>query len=293
LKESPIRTLVNLQGDLIARTRSAAPYDALPLPHTVAVATSSIASPSDSLVLYLAAPTTMSFVKESHGGTVPPSLGRSNIAPIRPQFNSHRTCDRLREGTGLQPKSFSMASKLRKGRKSVFKEIGLDDDFSDEGSPTSPLPSREYPRSGSISNEKDLEMDLRASHDDGHNTSKDEDRVSEPDEQDRLQEQRPEMQSSRPWYSKLSPANRRPRIKTASSAPPPTVSSLQRFALIALLIAVVFPAFSYNNGRQTTQINGADAGVIGRRDMSPVDVCTRWSQQGRCQALDSRFDTTC
>jgi len=52
--------------------------------------------------------------------------------------------------------------------------------------------------------------------------------------------------------------------------------------MIALLIAVVFPAFSYNNGRQTTQINGADAGVIGRRDMSPIDVCMRWSQQGRC-----------
>ncbi|KAM4059578.1 hypothetical protein HRG_011634 [Hirsutella rhossiliensis] len=49
--------------------------------------------------------------------------------PVRPKFNSHLTSDRLREGAGLYlPPAFRTGrSNIRKGRTSVFKELGLDD----------------------------------------------------------------------------------------------------------------------------------------------------------------------
>lgn len=90
------------------------------------------------------------------------------------------------------------------------------------------------------------------------------------------------------WFSKLV-TGRRPRVKTASSAPPPTMSSLTRLTSVALLVAVVIPGFSYYNGREKVTPNGADAGVINRNPRGPVletragspEVCKRWSHQGR------------
>ncbi|KAL5088884.1 hypothetical protein Trisim1_006299 [Trichoderma cf. simile WF8] len=53
--------------------------------------------------------------------------------PTRPAFNSQRTQDRLREGEGLYAMLFrSDSNKLQRGRKSVFKETGLDDDSASE-----------------------------------------------------------------------------------------------------------------------------------------------------------------
>ncbi|QPH00062.1 hypothetical protein C2857_003215 [Epichloe festucae Fl1] len=56
-------------------------------------------------------------------------LGASPSGPVRPKFNSHVTSDRLREGAGLYlPSLFrTPSSNIRKGRVSVFKELGLDD----------------------------------------------------------------------------------------------------------------------------------------------------------------------
>ncbi|KJZ72612.1 hypothetical protein HIM_07971 [Hirsutella minnesotensis 3608] len=53
----------------------------------------------------------------------------SSAVPVRPKFNSHVTSDRLREGAGLYlPPAFRTGrSNIRKGRTSVFKELGLDD----------------------------------------------------------------------------------------------------------------------------------------------------------------------
>jgi hypothetical protein len=95
------------------------------------------------------------------------------------------------------------------------------------------------------------------------------------------------------WFSKLV-TGRRPRVKTASSAPPPTMSSLTRLTSVALLVAVVIPGFSYYNGREKVALNGADAGVINRNPRGPVletradspEVCKRWSHQGRCLRPD-------
>ncbi|KAL7786228.1 hypothetical protein V8C37DRAFT_392613 [Trichoderma ceciliae] len=49
----------------------------------------------------------------------------------RPTFNSQRTQDRLREGEGLYAMIFRTDSNLQRGRKSVFRETGLDEDNED------------------------------------------------------------------------------------------------------------------------------------------------------------------
>ncbi|KAG6298608.1 hypothetical protein E4U09_000655 [Claviceps aff. purpurea] len=55
--------------------------------------------------------------------------GTSSSGPVRPKFNSHVTSDRLREGAGLYlpPMFQAPRGNIRKGRVSVFKELGLDD----------------------------------------------------------------------------------------------------------------------------------------------------------------------
>ncbi|RFU75581.1 kelch repeat [Trichoderma arundinaceum] len=82
--------------------------------------------------------------------------------PTRPSFNSQRTQDRLREGEGLYAMIFRTDSNLQRGRKSVFKETGLEDDTASEmtdvsfqstvTSPSSqelsPFPSHEGPVQG-------------------------------------------------------------------------------------------------------------------------------------------------
>src|SRR5687768_11071713 len=50
----------------------------------------------------------------------------------RPKFNSQNTSDRLREGTVFDPPPFRMVGNIRKGRRSVFKETGLEEEFSSE-----------------------------------------------------------------------------------------------------------------------------------------------------------------
>ena len=50
----------------------------------------------------------------------------------RPRFDSQKTSDRLREGTVFEPPPFAMGGNIRKGRRSVFKETGLDDEYSSE-----------------------------------------------------------------------------------------------------------------------------------------------------------------
>ncbi|KAM0457729.1 hypothetical protein ACHAPV_006625 [Trichoderma viride] len=59
--------------------------------------------------------------------SVPSSTGTASH-PTRPTFNSQRTQDRLREGEGLYTMLFRTDSNLQRGRKSIFKETGLDDD---------------------------------------------------------------------------------------------------------------------------------------------------------------------
>lgn len=77
--------------------------------------------------------------------SVPSSTSTSSgidINPTRPAFNSQRTQDRLREGEGLYAMLFrSDSNKLQRGRKSVFKETGLDDDSASDVTDVSSLRS--------------------------------------------------------------------------------------------------------------------------------------------------------
>ncbi|KAL0936203.1 kelch domain-containing protein [Colletotrichum truncatum] len=238
----------------------------------------------------------MSFVNLSR----PPLEGhRSHSAPhVRPKFNSQNTSDRLREGSGLRPSRFGMVSNIKKGRKSVFKELGLDDDISDDELPATPTSQHGHERKTSMASEKEfghpgsLASERYQTSNDGDGDGdgdRDGDGDGDTDERHtktghREPNSQPQRRSStmqigkQSWYSKLATGYRRPRVKTASSAPPPTVSSLQRLAMIALMIAVLLPGFNYNGGRQKVG-NGADAGVIRPRQASSVDVCLRWSQQ--------------
>ncbi|KAI1503772.1 hypothetical protein F5X99DRAFT_89796 [Biscogniauxia marginata] len=200
----------------------------------------------------------MTFAKVIHSKSDP---GGQQHAPERPTFNSHVTADRLRESSRLP--AMPMASNIRKGRKSIFKEMGLGQEEDDDtrGASTS-FEEREF----------------------GEITGLNLDPTSPADRTDSIVVESSKGKTR--WLSRLAPA-RRPRIKTAASAPPPFALGLHRLSTVALLIAVFLPAISYNNGRRKVEISGADAGVIRdapniileHRQNSPADVCTRWAGQ--------------
>ncbi|ATY62294.1 kelch repeat [Cordyceps militaris] len=108
-----------------------------------------------------------------------PTSGRLPV-PVRPKFNSHITSDRLREGAGLRLPPFALrASNIQKGRTSVFRELGLEDDlaFGDD--------TYLVARDDGTNKFADAEDDA-ISATAGHRS------VSSP-----------QQQTSRPWYAKL------------------------------------------------------------------------------------------
>ncbi|KAI9051121.1 hypothetical protein LZ554_005224 [Drepanopeziza brunnea f. sp. 'monogermtubi'] len=94
------------------------------------------------------------------------------------------------------------------------------------------------------------------------------------------------------WYAKIAEGSRL-LCKRSATALPGNISSIPRFALIAVLLALVVPGFRYTGGegRDSAAGAGADAGVIRSpefvdnastiegRASSPTDICTRWSNQ--------------
>ncbi|KAI1460418.1 hypothetical protein F4805DRAFT_478855 [Annulohypoxylon moriforme] len=206
----------------------------------------------------------MTFTKILHRNSDP---GSSQGTAARPRFNSQVTADRLRESSAL-PTS-SMASKIREGRQSMFIEVGL---FEEE-------PEGQQDQQDMTSESRDEIEPSERIESTSEITSPVEKRTSTSDREDQ-----PRGKSK--WLSKLAP-KKRPRIKTASSAPPPTFPGLHRLSMIVLLIAVVIPTISFNNGRKKVEISGADAGVtrpapnivLDDRQNSPTSVCTRWAGQ--------------
>ncbi|OLN97056.1 Kelch repeat-containing protein-like protein 4 [Colletotrichum chlorophyti] len=196
-----------------------------------------------------------------------------------------------------------MPSNIKKGRKSVFKELGLDDcgDDGRQGDLATATSRHAHDRTTMISSEKEFgdvselvpQSDSISNEGGGDDEDDDDDEDADGDDdsrasgnepQEKRNVNRPQRSNSsqvakQPWYHKIATGYQRPGIKTISSAPPPTLSSLQRLAMIALLIAVILPTFSYKNGEQKFR-SGADAGVIRtRQTITTVDVCLRWSQQ--------------
>ncbi|KAJ6780249.1 hypothetical protein PWT90_10827 [Aphanocladium album] len=112
--------------------------------------------------------------------------------PVRPKFNSHITSDRLREGAGLRLPPFAVrSSNIQKGRTSVFREMGLEDDMA-FGDDTYLVVRDETVQKQSSSDEDDATSATTGNR-----------CVSNP------------QQTSRPWYAKL--ANRPALAKRQSS----------------------------------------------------------------------------
>ncbi|OTA99675.1 hypothetical protein M426DRAFT_27282 [Hypoxylon sp. CI-4A] len=208
----------------------------------------------------------MTFTKLSHSKSEP--RGQQNG---RPRFNSQLTADRLRESSRLPV--IPMVSNIRKGRRSMFKEVGLIEEEREDQQDMERDNMAEETRE-EVHEEREPSARLQSA---SEATSPVERRDSDKEDSSKGKSR---------WLSKLAPT-RRPRIKSASSAPPPTIAGLHRLSMIALLIAIVLPTISYNNGRKKVEISGADAGVIRPtpsailkpRDDSPTDVCTRWAGQ--------------
>lgn len=187
----------------------------------------------------------------------------------RPSFSSNITSDRLRESerwpsTQSKAKAKSIGSGSGANsptgvRKSVFKEIGLED----AATSTPATWSSKSSSANATGNDK------RAN---GKANSKLE---------------------QKPWYSKLAKPSR-PIVKSAASAPQATFSTFPRVAILAFLVAIVIPGISYRGtGKPNANIpaDGVGAGSTGgpeamtdtiifeKRADSPIDICTRWAHQ--------------
>ncbi|KAJ8119904.1 hypothetical protein O1611_g10505 [Lasiodiplodia mahajangana] len=193
-------------------------------------------------------------------------LGEQRPSLERPRFNSQVTSHRLEEGSKFV--AFPMSGNIRKGRKSVFREIGLDDDWKEV----------EHSVARQSFEEKEVNETARKPSIPNPPAEEREDSVG----------REPTPGRSRRLLKLIT--ENRPKIKSAATAPPSSVAGMHRFTLIALMIAVLLPAISYNNGRHIVEVNGADAGVIPKpmfgpvledRANSPTSVCKRWAGQSK------------
>lgn len=218
----------------------------------------------------------------------------------RPSFNHQNTLDRLREAELRRP---SMISNIKKNRKSVFKEVGLD--LEDERATVrvigeSAVMSDEM-RSGGTDQQQQHQqlglapLDTRSAAERGgttdraHETEADhspeslqaseqefaDDRAAPPGSETSASPQSPTTKT--PWYAKLA-TGRRPRVRAGSNAPPTPFQGLSTITMLALAVAVMAPVYT-RSGQDTAGI--VDAGPIVKREKSPTDVCARWAQQSK------------
>lgn len=207
-----------------------------------------------------------------------PDAGTFQPNPARPQFNSFKTSDRIRESSTVT----SPSSKIRKGRRSVFREEGLSIDTDNQG------------RSQKDSTEDESRTDLVRNEEQefGDNTGLSSSTPITPttkNSSDHIEDLDDSSSKARTgWLSRLT-MPKRPRIRSAASAPPGTsMTGYTRVATVALLIALVLPAARYNTGRQRVELSGVDAMVLNNpgkpvldnRQNNPTDICARWSGQG-------------
>jgi hypothetical protein len=181
--------------------------------------------------------------------------GSANNSSFRPRFNSTSTSDRLREGYKMP--YVSMASKnIKKGRKSVFKEVGLADESSSSASCSSEsFDEREFGEITGLRSQRNSSAGLA------------------PEDEERA------TRVVTRWLSKLSPSKRPKTHIPAASVAPVRRFSVQHLSMIVLIIAIALPAISYTqSGRQVAGL--AQAVPLEPRADSPTSVCTRWAHQG-------------
>lgn len=181
---------------------------------------------------------------------------------MRPQFNSHITSERLREGLNLQPLVSKMGGKIPRGRRPVFTEIGLDNGAASTAQVLASSHDSEK-RPPSLSYERNFvpvtELRTRPTPAGPSSNSKaqgaDSSRVAS------LCKRRGSAPGE-PWYTKLTSPKDRPRVTSASGAPPQSVAGLHRLATIAMVIAVVIPAFNYYSRYSGTEMGLTEAGLV-------------------------------
>lgn len=187
-----------------------------------------------------------------------------------------------------------MGGCIRKGRRSVFTEVGLDDHDAVCYPPSLTLDKQRHVSFKTPDKETDIfaftsgdvEPQSRDQSDREQDEDHDEGRRTNTHQSPESHHQQHQHERShtlppkpKPWYTKLANRKGRPMIRTAPAAPPAAMSSFQRFTMLAMLIAVVLPAFSWRSGDTTVELNGAGAGAVTRREDSPTNVCTRWALQ--------------
>lgn len=210
--------------------------------------------------------------------------------PDRPSFNQQNTQDRLREADLRRP---SMTSKIRKDRKSVFREVGLaseDERLEGLDQPQQqdlrgPAPAAQNTRSatprGRVTDGAEEGKEQQSSEDPDalHTSQRQETGGQQPSSDSRTASppQSPTTSTKTPWYARLATGSR-PRVRTASNAPPSPFQGLPTMTMLALAIAVVAPLYS----RSSQDAAGiVDAGPIVKRADSPTDVCARWAHQSK------------
>jgi hypothetical protein len=203
---------------------------------------------------------------------------------VRPSFSSQITTDRLRE-CERRSSSTKPITRIKQQRRSIFREEGLDD-----------LNRSVY---------HTLDINLKPVPDAETEDTRYRNVTFDGILKDHQQEENvgvAKSQGNSTWLSKFTKASR-PVVKTSTSAPSGSFSTLSRSALIVFLIAVVVPGLRYSNGKGNINISGVDAGVIrtaelvengstleGRQN-SPTSVCTRWSHQSTFGLNCSTFPT--
>lgn len=193
--------------------------------------------------------------------------------------------------TLIDPISLSMISAIRKDRKSVFREVGLDLDNGDTMDLPKATPALEG-RSEAVRTRL-IPLDTssvgrgvtKEAADDGGKATSDstnEAHGTQPTCQTQHEGTPNSDESSTgsptsksPWYAKLA-TGRRPRVRTSSNSPPSAFQPLSTATMLVLAVAVMAPLVGRVN-RETVGV--ADAGVVRIRADSPTDVCARWAQQ--------------
>lgn len=192
-----------------------------------------------------------------------------------------------------------MIGTIKKDRKSVFREVGLDADDSD----TMDIPASKHVTAnhsdeteritgltpldtksvgGDLTTDAVLEEESNASGGSGGSGDSEAQvtqtirQVQQSDSSLPSEPLSPESPTSKiPWYSILA-TGKRPRVKTGSNAPPSPFKPLSTVTMLALAVAVLAPLIG-RMGREPMGV--ADAGVVRVRVDSPTDVCSRWAQQ--------------
>lgn len=200
-----------------------------------------------------------------------------------------------------------MIGTLKKNRRSVFREIGLEVDDGDTMGP--PVAEHVSASEGEVEHSQNrlAPLDTRsvgrgvttdAGYEDGeasndgkteacattHTEIRQVPQIGSPSSESSSPSSptSPESPSNKtPWYAKLA-AGKRPRVRTGSNAPPSALKPLSTVTMLALAVAVMAPLAGRMN-RETVGV--ADAGVVLHRADSPTDVCARWAQQSTLQNI--------